>query len=407
MVSSDGGTTRPDDGGRQRRQALRAHAELFSSALKEEPYRLSKLANVVEALIQAGDGHIVEAMQVVDTHVVGMYALGSTQLVTELWWDHEDPRGLVDAARTRQVDILILVQGFSDAHVLTADQKNPIVLFDGRDLMLLLEGRWTLGHGIEFKRSEQSVHGKFMNLLVAPPVDLIAERQVSHETNEGEMLPSNLGELPEADDTSRRIDSPGMWEVHSKTRDDTQGGDSTVESNVTEHERVFAEEEALSRYEEMRLRRARLGLVILAALGVFVGVLAARGCQDVEAASLDRAVSIAVRASQLEFEAYRSLDASGIRSIFSEELAQQIEAQIQQYRNDGIYLDGQISQEVLDARIEGQSAGILVRQTGDIRERRNTDGETVRQGRMDMAIGFVLNRSADDRWRVLQRGPVG
>ena len=147
--------------------------------------------------------------------------------------------------------------------------------------------------------------------------------------------------------------------------------------------------------------------MILAALGVFVGVLAARGCQDVEAASLDRAVSIAVRASQLEFEAYRSLDASGIRSIFSEELAQLIEAQIQQYRNDGIYLDGQISQEVLDARIEGQSAGILVRQTGDIRERRNTDGETVRQGRMDMAIGFVLNRSADDRWRVLQRGPVG
>ena len=84
MVSSDGGTARPDDGGRQRRQALRAHAELFSSALKEEPYRLSKLANVVEALIQAGDGHIVEAMQVVDTHVVGMYALGSTQLVLSL-----------------------------------------------------------------------------------------------------------------------------------------------------------------------------------------------------------------------------------------------------------------------------------------------------------------------------------
>lgn len=407
MVTSGGGATRPDDGGRQRRQALRAHAELFSSALKEEPDRLSKLANVVEALIQAGDGHIVEPMQVVDTHVVGMCALDSTQLVTELWWDHEDPCVLVDAARTRQVDILILVQGFSDAHVLTADEKTPIVLFDGRDLMLLLEGRWTLGQGIDFKRSEQSVHEKFMNLLVAPPVDLMAERQGSHETNEGEMLPSNLGDVPAADDSGRRVDGPSMWEVSAKTRDDAQGGESTVESNVTEHKRVFAEEEALSRYEKIRLRRARLGLAILAVLGVFVGVLVARGCQDAEAASLDRAASVAVRASQLEFEAYRSLDASGIRSIFSEEVAQQIEAQIQQFRNGGLHLDGQLAHEILASQIEGQSAAILVRETGDIRTRRNADGETVQEGRMDRAVGFVLNRSADDRWRVLERGPVG
>ncbi|MBH39845.1 MAG: hypothetical protein CL790_01295 [Chloroflexi bacterium] len=406
MTSSGGGTSRSDDGGRQRRRALRAHADLFASAIKEETDRLSKLANVVEALIQAGDGHIVEAMQVADTHVAGVCVLGARNLATELWWDHEDPHVLVDSARARQVDILILLQGFSDAHVLTADDKNSIVLFDGRDFMLLLEGRWTLGQGIDFKLSEQAVHGKFMNLLVAPPVDLIAERQDSHKGNEGEMLPANLGDLPATDDSGRRVDSPGMWKADPRTRDDAQGGESTVESNVTEHERVFAEAEAFSRYEETRLRRARLGLVILAALGVFVGVLAARGCQDAEASSLDQAASVAVRAAQLEFEAYRSLDAAGIRAIFSEELAQQIEAQIQKYRNDGIYLDGQISQEVLDARIEGQMAGILVRQTGDLRERRNTDGETVRQGRMDLAIGFVLNRSADDRWRVMQRGPV-
>ena len=76
MTSSGGGTSRSDDGGRQRRRALRAHADLFASAIKEETDRLSKLANVVEALIQAGDGHIVEAMQVADTHVAGVCVLG-------------------------------------------------------------------------------------------------------------------------------------------------------------------------------------------------------------------------------------------------------------------------------------------------------------------------------------------
>ena len=110
MTSSGGGTSRSDDGGRQRRRALRAHADLFASAIKEETDRLSKLANVVEALIQAGDGHIVEAMQVADTHVAGVCVLGARNLATELWWDHEDPHVLVDSARARQVARMLLQQ---------------------------------------------------------------------------------------------------------------------------------------------------------------------------------------------------------------------------------------------------------------------------------------------------------
>ena len=408
-MPSKNDATAGGDAGARRRRVLAAHSELFSEALADEADRLPKLANVVDALARAADAQPLEPMIPTADHAAGAIRLERVRRRIELWWASDDPAALAAAALERQVDILIVVQGFPLEMSVDADWADQLVLLDGRDLTLLLEGRWTLGQAVRFKHQEQVAHGRFISLRVAPPADLPDRQETGFRPEDGEVLRSNVDDTSSAreEDDAGRKDDPGIWSVGEGQQPDPDPTLSTVPSNIETHEQSFAETEAFERFEERRLRRLRVGFMLVALLGVLMAILMVRGRQDAEAASLDQAANTAVRAARLEFEAYQSLDSSALRSVFDESLAQSIEAQVQQLRASGVYIDSDVQVQVLDARLDGETAGILVRESGNVATRRTADGETIQRGPLSQDVGFFLARSADDRWRVVQRAPIG
>ncbi len=408
-MPSETDATAGGDAGARRRQVLAAHAELFNEALTDEADRLAKLANVVEALALASDAQPLEPLTPVGAHVEGAVRLERVRRRVALWWDSDDPSALAQAALERQVDILIVVQGFPLSMPVDADWADQLVLLDGRDLTLLLEGRWTLGQAVRFKHGEQASHGRFISLRVAPPADLPDEAESEFGPEDGEVLRSNVDDMPSPRDEGDfgRVDDPNIWDAGSPGRGEPEPVPTTIRSNIESHEQSVAEAEAFEQAEHRRMRMIRTGFMLLALLGVLIAVFMIRGRQDAEAASLDRATDIAVRAAHLEFEAYESLDSSALRSVYDEALAQAIEARVQQLRAQGLYLESEIRVQVVDARLDGETAGVLVREQGNLATRRTSDGQTIQRGPISQDVGFFLARSADDRWRVVQRAPVG
>lgn len=388
---------------------LAAHAELFNEALTDEAERLPKLANVVEALALASDAQPLEPLTPEADHVVGAVRLERVRRRIAVWWASADPSALVQAALERQVDILIVVQGFPLEMAVDAEWADKLALLDGRDLTLLLEGRWTLGQAVRFKHGEQAAHGRFISLRVAPPADLPNEPDSEFRPEDGDVLPSNVDDMPSPHDPDDvgRVDDPNVWDVGLGGRREPEPEQSTLRSNIESHEQTFAETEAFEQAEARRLRRIRIGFMLAGLLAVLFAVVTIRGRQDAEAASLDQAADIAVRAARIEFEAYQSLDASAVRSVYDESLAQAIEAQVAQLRAQGVYLESDISIQVIDARLDGETAGVLVRESGNLATRRRADGETLQRGPLSQDVGFFLTRNADNRWRVVQRAPVG
>lgn len=397
------------DAGARRRRVLAAHAELFNEALTDEAERLPKLANVVEALALASDAQPLEPLTPEADHAVGAVRLERVRRRIAVWWASDDPAALAEAALERQVDILIVVQGFPLEMAVDAEWADKLALLDGRDLTLLLEGRWTLGQAVRFKHGEQAAHGRFISLRVAPPADLPDEPDSEFRPEDGEVLPSNVDDMPSPHDPddAGRVDNPDIWDVGLGGRREPEPEQSTLRSNIESHEQTFAETEAFEQAEARRLRRFRIGFMLAGLLAVLFAVATIRGRQDAEAASLDQAADTAVRAARLEFEAYQSLDSSALRSVYDESLAQEIEARVQQLRANGVYLESDVSIQVIDARIEGENAGVLVRESGNLATRRRADGETLQRGPLSQDVGFFLARTADQRWRVVQRGPVG
>ena len=397
------------DAGARRRRVLAAHAELFNEALTDEADRLPKLANVVEALTMASDAQPLEPLAPVGGHVEGAVRLERVRRRIALWFDTDDHAALAEAARERQVDILIVVQGFPLQMAVDSEWASELALLDGRDLTLLLEGRWTLGQAVRFKHSEQAAHGRFISLRVAPPADLPDEPESQFSREDGEVLRSNVDDMPPAHDEADagRVDDPSIWDVGSGGQGDPEPASATIRSNIESHEQSLAETEAFEQSEVRRLRLIRTGFMLAALLAVLIAVVMIRGRQDAEAASLDRATDTAVRAARLEFEAYQSLDSSALRSVYDETQAQQIESQVQQLRARGLYIESELQIQVLDARLEGETAGVLLREQGSAATRRTSDGETIQRGPVSQDIGFFLARNADQRWRVVQRAPVG
>ena len=403
-------STAGGDAGARRRRVLAAHAELFTEALSDEADRLAKLANVVEALGRAADAEPLEPLTPAADHAAGALRLERVRRRIELWWASDDPAALAQAALERQVDILIVVQGFPLEMAVDADWADRLALLDGRDMTLLLEGRWTLGQAVRFKHSEQSAHGRFISLRVAPPADLPDAAESDFRPEDGEVLPSNVDDMPSPhDDDAGRVDDPGIWDMLPGRRSDPEPEASTVPSNIESHEQSFAEAEAFEQSEERRLRLIRMSFMLAALFAVLIAVFVVRGRQDADAASLDQATDTAVRAARLEFEAYQSLDSSALRSVFDESLAQVIEAQVQQLRARDLYIDSDVQLQVLDATLleDASSAGVVVREQGNVATRRRSDGETLQRGPLSQDVGFLLARSPDGRWRVIQRAPVG
>ena len=408
-MSPKNDATAGGDAGARRRRVLAAHAELFNEALTDEADRLAKLANVVEALALASDAEPLGPLAQMGDHVEGAVRLERVRRRIALWFDIEDHAALAEAARERQVDILIVVQGFPLQMAVDAEWAGELALLDGRDLTLLLEGRWTLGQAVRFKHSEQSAHGRFISLRVAPPADLPDEAESEFRPEDGEVLRSNVDDMPSPHDEgdAGRVDSPDIWDASSGRRRDPEPIPTTIRSNIESHEQSFAETEAFEQAEARRLRLIRTGFMLAALFAVLIAVFVVRGRQDAEAASLDRATDTAVRAARLEFEAYQSLDSSALRSVYDEAVAQEIETRVQQLRASGVYLESDVSIQAIDARIDGENAAVLIRESGNLATRRRADGETIQRGPLSQDVGFFLARTADQRWRVVQRAAVG
>lgn len=408
-MSPKNDATAGGDAGARRRRVLAAHAELFNEALTDEADRLAKLANVVEALAMASDAQPLGPLALMGDHVEGAVRLERVRRRIALWFDSDDHAALAEAARERQVDILIVVQGFPLQMAVDAEWASELALLDGRDLTLLLEGRWTLGQAVRFKHGEQAAHGRFISLRVAPPADLPDEAESEFRPEDGEVLRSNVDDMPSPHDEgdAGRVDSPDIWDTSTGRRRDPEPISTTIRSNIESHEQSFAESEAFEQAEARRLRLIRTGFMLAALFAVLIAVVVVRGRQDAEAASLDRATDTAVRAARLEFEAYQSLDSSALRSVYDEAVAQEIEARVQQLRASGVYLESDVSIQAIDARIDGENAAVLVRESGNLATRRRADGETIQRGPLSQDVGFFLARTADQRWRVVQRAAVG
>ncbi len=408
-MSPTNDSTAGGDAGARRRRVLAAHAELFNEALTDEADRLAKLANVVEALAMASDAEPLGPLAQMGDHIEGAVRLERVRRRIALWFDCDDHAALAEAALERQVDILIVVQGFPLQMAVDAEWARELALLDGRDLTLLLEGRWTLGQAVRFKHSEQAAHGRFISLRVAPPADLPDEAESEFRPEDGEVLRSNVDDMPSPHDEgdAGRVDNPDIWDVSSGRRRDPEPIPTTIRSNIESHEQSFAETEAFEQAEARRLRLIRTGFMLAALFAVLIAVFVVRGRQDAEAASLDRATDTAVRAARLEFEAYQSLDSSALRSVYDEAVAQEIEARVQQLRASGVYLESDVSIQAIDARIDGENAAVLVRESGNLATRRRADGETIQRGPLSQDVGFFLARTADQRWRVVQRAAVG
>ena len=408
-MSPKNDATAGGDAGARRRRVLAAHAELFNEALTDEADRLAKLANVVEALAMASDAQPLGPLALMGDHVEGAVRLERVRRRIALWFDTDDHAALAEAARERQVDILIVVQGFPLQMAVDAEWASELALLDGRDLTLLLEGRWTLGQAVRFKHGEQAAHGRFISLRVAPPADLPDEAESEFRPEDGEVLRSNVDDMPSPHDEgdAGRVDNPDIWDASSGRRRDPEPIPTTIRSNIESHEQSFAETEAFEQAEARRLRLIRTGFMLAALFAVLIAVVVVRGRQDAEAASLDRATDTAVRAARLEFEAYQSLDSSALRSVYDEAVAQEIEARVQQLRASGVYLESDVSIQAIDARIDGENAAVLVRESGNLATRRRADGETIQRGPLSQDVGFFLARTADQRWRVVQRAAVG
>ena len=408
-MSPKNDATAGGDAGARRRRVLAAHAELFNEALTDEADRLAKLANVVEALAMASDAEPLGPLAQMGDHVEGAVRLERVRRRIALWFDIDDHAALAEAARERQVDILIVVQGFPLQMAVAAEWAGELALLDGRDLTLLLEGRWTLGQAVRFKHGEQAAHGRFISLRVAPPADLPDEAESEFRPEDGEVLRSNVDDMPSPHDEgdAGRVDSPDIWDTSTGRRRDPEPISTTIRSNIESHEQSFAESEAFEQAEARRLRLIRTGFMLAALFAVLIAVFVVRGRQDAEAASLDRATDTAVRAARLEFEAYQSLDSSALRSVYDEAVAQEIEARVQQLRASGVYLESDVSIQALDARLDGENAAVLVRESGNLATRRRADGETIQRGPLSQDVGFFLARTADQRWRVVQRAAVG
>ena len=415
VVSDSQGSS---DAGVRRRRVLAAHAELFRELLERDEDRLSKLANVVEALGRSGGADIIDPFRAAADHVSGSIRLEGDRCRVEIWWECQDLAELLKSAVGRATDVLIVIQGFPVKFPAESGEVDQLVLLDGHDLTLLLEGRWMLGQAVRFKQAQQDAHGRFINLLIAPPADLPDRVDVGSKPEEGEILRSNVDEVLSADDdeSSSRVDISDLWDVRptgsrgsvTTGTTTTTSDEATVPSNVDEHGTSVADAEAFEESEDRRLRRMRLGIAATVVLAILMVIGVVRGSKDATEVSLSQAADTAVRASRLEFDAYHTLDTGELRSVFSEMLAQQIEASVQELRRRGAYLDGDLQQEVLGSNVEGQVVRVAVGERGTLRLRSRSDGSMADPNPMavERVIGYELNKQSGDRWRVVARGQM-
>ncbi|MBM4437142.1 MAG: hypothetical protein FJ029_07910 [Actinobacteria bacterium] len=171
--------------------------------------------------------------------------------------------------------------------------------------------------------------------------------------------------------------------------------------NAAEFDRLTATVRADERREARRLRSIRIGLVAVLAVAIVSAVFVIRAIQGAQAADLAAAES-AVRASiAAQAEAYRTLDASGLKQYFDERLVAQMQEAIKALRARGVYVTGERRIEVAEAQLRNGTAVLIIVQTTELELRSLATGELFeRAPRQQQAIGVMVEKLDTGRWRI-------
>ena len=373
------GTAGDGDGAERRTRLLGAMFALYSdmmSGLEEE--RPLKLANVLGGLLRANGVEILRLPQARATDVRGVIRMGGIEhLLTAVWEAGDDPLAVDTTDESVQAQdrrmLIVALQGFPREMRLDPERDRRKILLDGRDLTLLLEGRWTLAHAVRWKAREQRETGVFARLPISPP---------------------------ENDPTALALSSDTAEIVAAET------DQKTLAANVSEFDQTISEELETSEAEAKRLRV--IGLVLVGiAVAVVVGLFINSKIQEsIAAGNLDAASVTAMRAAQAQEDALERLEITGLSRYFHDDVIASIRQQIESLRANNVYITARIDREVLreNSGVQDELAFVAFRETGETELRGAGDGRIISSDPAYRAVlGFIMARGETGQWLVTDR----
>ena len=372
------GATADVDGAERRTRLLGAMFALYSDMMSgPEDERPLKLANVLGGLLRANDVDILRLPQVRAHDVRGVVRMGGIEhLLTAVWEVGDDPLAVDTTeesvhAQDRRT-LIVALQGFPRELRLHPERDRRKILLDGRDLTLLLEGRWTLPHAVRWKAREQRETGVFARLPMAPP---------------------------ENDPTALALSSDTAEIV------EVEAGQKTLAANVSEFDQTISEEIEASDAEAKRIRTIGIALASLAA-AVIVGLFVNAKVQDaIQAGELDAASDTALLAAQAQADAFERLETAGLTRYFDDTVIASIQQRINNLRAGGVYETVRVDREVMreNSAVEGEQAVIIFRASGVAELRDLRDRTVVRSAPYRAVLGFLMDRAETGDWLVIDQ----
>lgn len=373
------GATADVDGAERRTRLLGAMFALYSDMMSgPEDERPLKLANVLGGLLRANDIDILRLPQVRAHDVRGVVRMGGIEhLLTAVWEVGDDPLEVDTSDESIQAQdrrtLIVALQGFPREMRLDPERDRRKILLDGRDLTLLLEGRWTVPHAVRWKAREQRETGVFARLPIAPPENDPTALALSSDT----------AEIVEVDADQK-----------------------TLAANVAEFDQTISEEIEASEAEAKRLRVIGFILAGIAAVvvaGLFVN---SKIQESIAEGNLDAASVTAMRAAQAQEDALERLEVTGLNRYFSDDVIASIRQQIESLRANNVYITARIDREVLreNSGVQDELAFIAFRETGETELRGQGDGRIISSDPAYRAVlGFIMSRSEAGQWMVTDR----
>ena len=308
------------DGAERRTRLLGAMFALYSDMMSgPEEDRPLKLANVLGGLLRANDVDILRLPQARAHDVRGVVRMGGIEhLLTAVWESGDDPLVVDTSEESIQAQdrrtLIVALQGFPREMRLHPERDRRKILLDGRDLTLLLEGRWTVPHAVRWKAREQRETGVFARLPMAPP---------------------------ENDPTALALSSDTAEIV------EVEADQNTLAANVAEFDQTISEEIEASEAEAKRLRVIGFILAGIAAAVVAGLFINSKVQESIAAGNLDAASVTAMRAAQAQEDALERLEITGLNRYFSDDVIASIRQQIESLRANNVYITARIDREVL------------------------------------------------------------
>ena len=372
------GATADVDGAERRTRLLGAMFALYSDMMSgPEDERPLKLANVLGGLLRANDIDILRLPQAGAHDVRGVVRMGGIEhLVTAVWEVGDDPLAVDTSEESVQAQdrrtLIVALQGFPREMRLHPERDRRKILLDGRDLTLLLEGRWTVPHAVRWKAREQRETGVFARLPMAPPENDPTALAFSSDT----------AEIVEVD-----------------------AGQKTLAANVSEFDQTISEEIEASESEAKRIRAIGIALASLAAV-VIIGLFINAKVQDaIQAGKLDEASDAALLAAQAQADAFERLETAGLNRYFDDSIIVLIQQRINSLRAGGVYETVRVDREVLreNSGVEGEQAVIIFRADGIQELRDLRDRQVVRSAPYRAVLGFLMDRAETGDWLVIDQ----